>query len=445
MPFAMRLVGFALGLFLTAAGALAAPELLWRRSDLGPSIQVPTLVPSKGIALAMVEHSADSTAFPADPEVYRLMSVAIFDLETGATRASVIPEIKGDSFPATLHDLVVGEDIFVVLAGDEEGGDRRSYYAFAYDLDSYELRYTIKLPVADYPDHIPREMIASMQISDGHLLIATALRWTIEDRDPLMMVYDLGTGQLQRVLGLQDLDPKAEPGWFGRRPRAPDQMFDTAIAEGGILFAPDYGNRDKGGARLLSYDLSRGQALPALPIARQDDQDAYLVGLDAERMYFSTHDDHALLDIVTIRNVMWQSNLFGVPRQAGQATLRYADPFPVTGEMPSESDLIYAEVTIGARPFTGSSFPGQMRRAGDYLVAAAPTAPLTDEGAMALAVFDATSGAQHYVMVPGNPGAEFFGASFDLKDKLILVPIRDDQEFRSRALQDLALFRLNDP
>ncbi|MFV0299753.1 MAG: hypothetical protein ACK5IP_02515 [Paracoccus sp. (in: a-proteobacteria)] len=408
-------------------------------------IQSPTIVPSKGVALAVVEHSVDSTAFPADPEQFELRSVAAFDLATGETRHVMTPEITGDTYPASLHELVVGEDVLVVLAGDEEGGDTRSYYAFAYDLDSYEPRYTIELPLEDYPNHIPSELQPAMQVSDGHLLIATSLRRGVEDTDPLMMVYDLGTGQLQRVLGLQELDPEAESGWFGRRPRAPDQMFETAIAEGGILFAPDYGDPGKEEARLLAYDLSRAEALPEQPIAQQDDKDAYLVGLDADRMYFSTHDDNALLTPIAHLTRTWQSDLWGVPRQAGQATLRYADPFPVEGEMPSTSDTVYAEVTMGAHPFSGSSFPGLMRRDGRYLVAAARTAPLADEGATALAVFDATSGAQHYVMVPGNPQTEFFGDSFDLKDDMILIPIRDDREFRSRALQDLALYRLNDP
>ncbi len=443
-PIAIRLACLVLCLVMTAPIAQADPELVWRRQDVGRKILAPVIAPSKGVALAIIEHSVDSPAFPASSDDFDVASVAAFDLTTGETRHAVIPDIAGDSYPASLHDLVVGEDVFVVLAADEKGGDTRSYYAFAYDLDSFELRYTIKLPLADYPDHIPLEQEGVMQISENHLLIATALRWTFEDRDPLMMVYDLGTGQLQRVLGLQDLDPKAEPGWFGRRPQAPDVMFDAAVAEGGILFAPDYGDQQKDEGRLLSYDLSRAEALPEQHIAQQDDRNAFLIGADAERIYFSTHNDRGGLEPIKPQHVMWQSDLIGVPRQAG-AMVRYADPFPVKGQMPTKSELTYAEMTTGALLFTGSGFPREMRRSGGYLVATAPSAPLTEVGAMVLTVFDAASGKQLGIMAPRDPQTEFFGSAFDLKDDLVLVPILKGQAFMSYGLHDLALFRLRAP
>lgn len=444
-PFAIRLACLVLCLVLAAPTAQAEPELVWLRQDAGRRVFAPVIVPSKGMALAIIMHSVDSTAFPASSDASGLSSVAAFDLATGETRHAVIPEIAGDRYPASLHDLVVGEDVFVVLAADEKGGDTRSYYAFAYDLDSFELRYTIKLPLADYPDHIPNEQSGVMQISKNHLLIATALRWVSEDRDPLMMVYDLGTGQLQRVLGLQDLDPKAEPGWFGRRARAPDAMFDAAVVEGDTLLAPDYGDLQKDEGRVLSYDLSRAEALPEQHIPQQDDQSAFLLGADAERLYFSTAKDRALvdrarLDPISLQHVMGQRDLVGVPRQAG-ATVRYADPFPVEGKMPTKSELIYAEAATGERLYTGSRFPSQVRRSGSYLVAAAPSAPLTDDGTMVLTVFDAASGTLLDVMAPRDPQTEFFGDEFDLRDDLVLVSVLQDQEAVSR----LALYRLRTP
>lgn len=446
MSFAMRLAGFALGLLLTATGALAAPELLWRRADLGPAILSPTLVPDKGIGLAIVQHSADSVAFPADPEIYQLMSVAVFDLETGATRATIIPEILGDTYPATLHEIVVGEDVFVVLAGDESGGDSRSYYAFAYDLDSYEPRYTIKLPLADYPNHIPAEGIFSMQASDGDLLISTALRWAFENRDPLMMVYDLQTGEFQRVLSLLDIDPDAEKGWFGRRPRAPDYIFDSAIARDGILHLPDYKSDAsgrhgaKGPARLLTYGLARGQALGSEPIPRQDDRDSYLFDVDREWMYLAT-----VSGPISRQNLVQQGDLYAVPRQPGQTPIKYADPFPAEKEIVSQAEYLISQIDSAPAPFTGSGFPGDMRRSGRFLMASAPTAPISPDGALALALFDAPSGTMLDVMIPGDPEIDFFGDQFDLAQDLVLVPIRSDQAFRSSRLQDLALFRLNYP
>ncbi|KGJ03348.1 hypothetical protein SAMN04487972_12215 [Paracoccus halophilus] len=446
-----------LGLSLNLSGAAAEPQALWSRPALGRFISSPRILPSKGIALAIVEPETGAMPMQGESAALSESLIAVLDLATGASRHAIRPRIDGVQDPLSVLDLAVGDSVIAVLASDAGQDDARRYFILAYDAGSYAQLYRIEIPSPGYPRHVPNEGGHSLLIAGDHLLLSTRLRsrfarseptmlestrfsgWP-DHLDPVLLDFDLATGRFLRGLGLAEMDGTAKAGQSGPRLPGPDDLFDGVLARQETLFVSHPRPGDEGPPRLLGYDLTAGKPGPAAVIAGPEDRKLRLSAMDAKRAYYSAETPAAPEDGAVMRG-----ELLAVPRRGGASPIRYSDPYAGDGGAVPLDALAEQFGQTGTLPFTGSLFPGEVQVSGGHVVASAPNTPGDRMGVTTLVIFEAETGARLAILTADRPDEASLGDGFALAGDLLLVSVRRDLDQRPDALHDLVLYRLDYP